>query len=262
MRNNRPILIGLLLLNLLAGACRPASQSVPPTPPAPTAPAHPLVWDAMTKTQVPAPDTQSVSFSFTVTNTADRPLRIYDVRPSCGCSTVELPHTPWILEPGEKGTFQGKVDIVGKHGELAKMFYASSIPGTQTLTLILNVPEPDPQTRARNQQLALANRQAVFQGTCAACHAEPAKGLMGAELFTAACAICHATDRRATMVPDLHVARQPRDAAYWAKWISEGKEGTLMPAFSAKHGGPLSEEQVASLLEYVTTQLPSEPPAP
>jgi mono/diheme cytochrome c family protein len=262
MRNRRPILLGLLLLGLAAGACRPAAQPTPPPPAAPTAPAHPLAWDAMTKTQATAPDTQSVSFSFTVTNTSDRALRIYDVRPSCGCSTVELPRTPWILAAGEKGTFQGKVDIVGKHGELAKMFYVSSIPGTQTLTLILNVPEPDPQKRANNQQLALADRQAVFRGTCAACHVEPAKGLMGAELFSAACAICHATDRRAAMVPDLQVARQPRDAAYWVKWISEGKEGTLMPAFSAKHGGPLNDEQVASLLDYVTTQLPSEPTAP
>ncbi len=257
MRKCRPIfLFGLLLAGLAAGACRPAVA------PPPVAPAHPLVWDAMTKTLATAPDAQSVSVSFTVTNTSDRPLRIYDVRPSCGCTTVELPRTPWILAPGEKGSFRGTVDIVGKHGELAKMFYASSVPGTQTLTLILNVPEPDPQARAGNQQLATADRQAVFRGTCALCHAEPAKGLMGAELFAAACAICHGSDRRASMVPDLEVAKEKRDAAWWAKWITEGKEGTLMPAFSAQRGGPLSDEQAASLTDYVATQFPSEPPAP
>jgi mono/diheme cytochrome c family protein len=83
---------------------------------------------------------------------------------------------------------------------------------------------------------------------------------MGAELFAAACAICHASDRRAAMVPDLEVARGPRDRAFWQKWITEGKEGTLMPAFAAQHGGPLSEEQMASLVDYVNGQFPSEPP--
>ncbi len=260
MRTRRPFLPGLLLLlGLGTGACRPAAPS---TPPPPAAPAHPLVWDAMTKTLAVAPDARSVSVSFMVTNTSDRPLRIYEVRPSCGCTTVELPRSPWILAAGEKSSFRGTVDITGKHGELAKMFYVSSVPGTQTLTLVLNVPDPDPQARAGNQQLASADRQAVFRGTCAACHADPAKGLKGAELFAAACAICHGSDRRASMVPDLEVARQKRDPAYWAKWITEGKEGTLMPAFSAQHGGPLSDEQVASLTDYVAGQFPSEPTAP
>jgi mono/diheme cytochrome c family protein len=60
-------------------------------------------------------------------------------------------------------------------------------------------------------------------------------------------------------VPDLLVAREPRDAAYWEKWISEGKEGTLMPGFGRKRGGPLTAEQIASLVEYAMTRLPTEP---
>lgn len=254
----RFILLGLLLLSLASAGCRPEAASTPPA----TEPVHPLVWDAMTKTLSTALDARSVSVSFTVTNTSDRSLRIYDVRPSCGCTTVELPSTPWILASGEKGSFRGTVDITGKHGELAKMFYVSSIPGTQTLTVVLKVPEPDPDLRDRNQQLAKTDRQAVFRGECAVCHAAPTKGLMGDALFAAACTICHGSDRRASMVPDLAVARGPRDRAFWEKWISEGKEGTLMPAFSTKQGGPLNDEQLASLLEYVTTQLASEPATP
>lgn len=266
MKIRRPIFLFLLSAALVAGACRQAEKrsaaalSPPLAPPA--APAHPLVWDAMEKTYTPKSDERLVAFVFTVTNTSDRPLRIYDVRPSCGCTTVEVPRSPWILASGEKGEVRGTVDITGKHGELAKMLYASSVPGTQTLTMILKVPEPDPQARAGNQQLALTDRQAVFRGICASCHAEPAKGLMGAELFAAACAICHGSDRRAAMVPDLEVAHQKRDTAFWTKWITEGKEGTLMPAFAAKHGGPLTDEQVASLVDYTSSVLPSEPPAP
>ena len=52
---------------------------------------------------------------------------------------------------------------------------------------------------------------------------------------------------------------EKRDAAYWRKWIAEGKEQTLMPAFHEKHGGPLSETQVESLVTFVLKNFPTEP---
>ena len=64
------------------------------------------------------------------------------------------------------------------------------------------------------------------------------------------------------MVPDLLVARETRDATYWTKWISEGREGSLMPAFAATHGGPLSDAQIASLVEFALRQLPTAPRKP
>ena len=80
---------------------------------------------------------------------------------------------------------------------------------------------------------------------------------MGAELYQAACAICHGASHRASMVPDLMTAREPRDVAFWEKWISDGKDRTLMPGFAAKHKGPLSSEQIASLVEYAMKQFPT-----
>jgi hypothetical protein len=64
------------------------------------------------------------------------------------------------------------------------------------------------------------------------------------------------------MVPDLAVAKAPRDAAYWRKWINEGKEGTLMPGFARMHGGPLSDEQITSLVDYVVGHFPAGPQKP
>jgi hypothetical protein len=46
-----------------------------------------------------------------------------------------------------------------------------------------------------------------------------------------------------------------RDAAYWEKWIREGGEGTLMPAFAKAQGGPLDDAQVSSLVRYLTEHL-------
>jgi hypothetical protein len=61
------------------------------------------------------------------------------------------------------------------------------------------------------------------------------------------------------MVPDLTVAKEKRDAAWWTRWIEEGRAGTLMPGFAKKHGGPLSETQVESLVEYLLENFAAEP---
>jgi mono/diheme cytochrome c family protein len=74
------------------------------------------------------------------------------------------------------------------------------------------------------------------------------------------CGVCHLAGHRASMVPDLLVAREPRDAAWWTKWITEGKEGSLMPAFALQQGGPLSRSQIVSLVDFALANLPTEPP--
>lgn len=112
-----------------------------------------------------------------------------------------------------------------------------------------------------NIQNALADRQAVFKGDCATCHVQQGLGKLDADLYMASCGICHEAEHRAAMVPDLKVPRSPRDLAFWQKWIAEGKPGTLMPAFAAVHGGPLTQEQADSLTVYLYQFFPRNPPA-
>jgi mono/diheme cytochrome c family protein len=38
--------------------------------------------------------------------------------------------------------------------------------------------------------------------------------------------------------------------------VTEGKAGSLMPAFAQEHGGPLNKEQIASLINYLSTDFP------
>jgi mono/diheme cytochrome c family protein len=95
--------------------------------------------------------------------------------------------------------------------------------------------------RAQNQQIALADRLAVFRNDCATCHSARVspETRTGDVLFASACTICHDAPHRASMVPDLAAISKPRDEAYWRKWIAEGVEKSLMPAFAKRHGGPL-----------------------
>ncbi len=246
----------ILLLALVAFA----QTAVPPGGrPAEPRRAHPLVWDAMEKTIAAQRGDMAAEFSFAVTNTGAQPVQILEIRTSCGCTVAEAPASPWELAPGGKGSFKATVDIRGRHGRFSKTMLVVSPAGPQVLGVVVEIPEPPVLSRDQNQGIALADRQAVFHGACYQCHVEPIGGKQGALLYQAACTICHEAEPRATMVPDLMQPKEKRDADYWRKWINEGREKTLMPAFSEKYGGPLGEAQIESLVQYALKQFPTEP---
>ena len=107
--------------------------------------------------------------------------------------------------------------------------------------------------------LAKSDRQAVFKGDCASCHVEKGVGKIGQDLFAADCGICHDTPLRAQMVPNLKMPKGPRDQDYWKSWITYGRKGSLMPAFAQSEGGPLTKEQVDSLVDYLFANFPKQP---
>ena len=183
--------MALLLLGWLGLAVSVKGQPVVP----------PLAFDALHKQVMARAGQSNAVVSFTLTNASAAPIIIRDVALSCGCSVATMPAKPWTLKPGEHGQVTVTTDVRGKRGSLLKtaIVYASS--GTRVLTYQVDIQEPStPEERARNQALAKADRQAVFKGDCAKCHAEPAKGKMGKELFAAACGICHEAEHRASMV--------------------------------------------------------------
>jgi mono/diheme cytochrome c family protein len=169
-----------------------------------------------------------------------------------------MPVIPWVLAPGASGSLPATVDFTGKDGLLTKTLFVETSAGPQTLTMHIKLPPMDGDERQHNQAAARADRQAVFRGDCVQCHVIPAMGRTGEELFHAACLNCHAASGRASMVPDLLVARTPRDAAWWRTWITEGREGTLMPAF-AKPRGILTEAEIESIVAFAIAKLPTAP---
>jgi mono/diheme cytochrome c family protein len=219
---------------------------------------HPLTWDAMDKTVEAKAGDLAAEFVFKATNTSDRAVTISAVRPSCGCTVVELPAIPWVLAPGAGGSLPATVDLTGKDGVLTKTLLVESTAGAQTLTMHIKLPPLNTDARQQNQAAARADRQAVFRGDCVQCHVIPAMGKIGEDLFRAACLNCHTPTGRASMVPDLFVARTPRDAAWWRTWIAEGREGSLMPAF-AKPRGILTAAEIESLVAFALAKLPTEP---
>jgi mono/diheme cytochrome c family protein len=226
--------------------------------------AQPLVFDAVQKNYSAKVGETNAHLSFSVTNVSNADVTINAVRTSCGCTVAKLPSLPWKLTPGTNGEVQVTVDLRGKRGSITKTVTVDSTAGVKLLTVNINIPEaPAPATttiagnmndRTRNQMSALADRQAVFKGECASCHADKTVGKKGPELFVAACGICHEAEHRASMVPDLNALTTAASREYWFAWITRGKIGTLMPGFAKGEGGPLSREQVDSLVDYLSTR--------
>jgi len=218
-----------------------------------------VMWDATDKAIKTGANDETAKFTFTVKNQSTRSVTIFGVEPSCGCTVVDWPNVRWELAPGSSRTLVATIDLHHKGGDLEKALRVSSSIGTQTLTMRVTIPSAD-GARERNREIALADRQAVFRGDCARCHVAPSSIQGGADLFMMSCAVCHVSPYKASMVPDLSLPKEHRDADFWRTWIAEGRAGSLMPAFSAARGGPFTKAQIEALVEFALHNLPVDPP--
>ncbi|RLS58132.1 MAG: DUF1573 domain-containing protein [Planctomycetota bacterium] len=211
-----------------------------------------------------------------MTNVSREPVVIEKINTSCGCTTTDTRELPFTLAPGATESLQVSMNVTGKYGTVTKSLLVQGSHASWTLLVTVELPPPadvDPvsgvskgvamsaRSRGKNIGLAQADRQAVFKGDCARCHTDYAKEQFGKDLYQGACEICHDAEHRASMVPDLRVVDESRDAAYWREHITNGIEGTLMPAFAIENGGILSDEQIESLVKYLV-ETPLEPKAP
>jgi mono/diheme cytochrome c family protein len=236
-----------------------ASSATIDIAPSKPAPVDPLSWDAMFKEYVARTNDLESHLKFSVTNISASDVLITRLRPSCGCTVARMPANPWKLAPGERGTIEITTDLRNKRGVLNKTVTVESSAGLRVLQMKITIPSdsqrtPGMQDRGQNLLISLADRQAIFHGECASCHVVPAVGKMGAPLYEAACGICHDTVHRASIVPVLTSLPMASSTNFWLRWIVFGKTNSLMPGFAKSQGGPLSDAQVQSLVDYLSTR--------
>lgn len=186
---------------------------------------------------------------FVVQNTGTSPLRITEAKSTCGCTMVKVKNPD--IAPGGSTTISVDIDTALKQGHVEReITVRSNDPAQPLLKLHITTDVLNPHTSLKG-----ANIQAkIFQGRCAVCHVEEGIGKTGEELFLADCAMCHGFRGKGGFAPGLTkldvnnklVAKAVR------KVIAEGSPThRSMPGFSKKKGGPLSDEQIDSLVEYI-----------
>jgi cytochrome c2 len=183
-----------------------------------------------------------ISFS----NTGTEELRIEGVETSCGCTLVGL--SSEVLAPGETGELKVTLDTFGKKGRIVKtitLFSNDYIMPEKVIQAVAQVNAP-PHTE-------FDVGETLFSSRCRSCHADNGEGLIGLSLYLAICYQCHGIEGEGASAsalsdPDYLSAV---DQEYLYQWIAEGERGTAMPGYSQKHGGPLTEKQINSLVDFI-----------
>lgn len=190
-----------------------------------------------------------VRFSWPYRNEGNAPLVITGTKPSCGCTATAIDESPVAV--GESGVLEVTFDPKGIRGTVRKSLAIMSndpVHPRVLLTIRADVRIPE-EPRAEGAHPPIEG-QSLLMGECAGCHAAPASGKSGAELWGAVCAMCHGAEGEGVSAPALRDAAwlSANDDESIAQMITYGTANPGMPGFSALMGGPLSEGQIDSLV--------------
>jgi len=180
-----------------------------------------------------------VEHVFDFSNTGDEDLVIEKTAATSGSTKAEA--SAYRLKPGEKGTIRVSVDMRGKKGIFVKTVDVSSNdPITPVTTLSVRIAVKD------RVHMSQYEANAIFGESCRECHVDQGKGKRGWDLFKADCFMCHNAGKSTSLS-----TMSKRPSKDLLKAINDGIEGTLMPGFARKSGGPLDDPEVASLMELI-----------
>ncbi|MFI5201428.1 MAG: DUF1573 domain-containing protein [Candidatus Kapaibacterium sp.] len=187
---------------------------------------------------------------FLIQNTGTDTLVIASTRPSCGCTAAVLDAKDNRIPPG--GTSRLKVTFDANNKPEG--------PIIKSVTIISNSKtNPDAMVRIQGRVVksmlahkTMMHLDGIFQGNCASCHVDKGQGELGARLYEADCAVCHGTKADgkpgAELASESMLKHTPRE---WQRIIANGLPSTGMPAFHKRNKGPLGDEEISSLIEYM-----------
>jgi mono/diheme cytochrome c family protein len=187
---------------------------------------------------------------FLIQNTGTDTLVITSTRPSCGCTAAVLDAKDNRIPPG--GTSRLKVTFDANNKPEG--------PIIKSVTIVSNSKtNPDAMVRIQGRVVksmmahkTMMHLDGIFQGDCASCHVAKGKGELGARLYEADCAVCHGTKADGKPGPELASQAMLKHTPHeWQKIIANGIPNTAMPAFHTRNKGPLGDEEIASLIEYM-----------
>ncbi len=204
-------------------------------------------------------DTAQAEYRFR--NDGSDSLHITSVETSCGCTVATL-KKKWY-GPGESGIIHVSFDAGGKFGEIRKeIMVKSNDPMSPRSQLILRSNVVVHPRNASGMMSKIGAGASIFKGKCRSCHVDKGLGKKGEALFAADCQLCHGPAGKKDSVfhpgpalDNAFLSTLMRKLLF--KRIAEGSVDPhmrhMMPGFVKAFGGPLSEEQVQSLVNYLQT---------
>jgi uncharacterized protein DUF1573/cbb3-type cytochrome c oxidase subunit III len=198
------------------------------------------------------PSNRRVEARFAVRNDGDAPLDLSVARTSCACVSAE-PSAARVPPAGE-ATILVTYDAEGQAGEKREsVSIRTNDPERGEIFLVLRVRVGPPVPRGLAADHPPTSGQNYLLGSCASCHAAPAAGKQGADLYAAVCAMCHGPAGEGGIAPSLRASLRSGEAG---ATIALGTADPRMPGFSSDLAGPLDPEQIASLKRLLASWAP------
>jgi len=198
-----------------------------------------------------------VQYEFDFSNEGDEQLEITNVQTSCGCTAATVGEKN-TYGPGEKGKLRVSFNSNGKVGKIEKTVLVQSNDKTNDqiiLTLTFDVKLPSEEEK---KHMTVMSGQSIFSGVCVDCHVTKGIGKIGKELYDADCAICHGDvkDHKPHGPIDKNTAVKYTDDEL-VNYIKNGSttNPTMMPGFHKDAGGPLTTDEIMTLLAYIRSDL-------
>jgi len=187
--------------------------------------------------------------TFIIKNVGTDTLEIVSANPSCGCTAAVLDNKR--IAPGATTRLKVTFDPHNKaEGPVVKTItvVSNAVNGAQR-TLRIQGTIFKSKTAHVGEAMSI---QHVFEGNCATCHVDKGKGELGAKLYEADCGICHGSKEEFKPGPDLASdAMMNHDEKSWLAITRDGMPNSNMPAFHTKNKGPLNDEEIASIVDYL-----------
>ncbi len=179
-----------------------------------------------------------------VRNVGEADLDIVGIKVGAGGSVDDF--EPTLIEPDREHRFRFKVNTKGRVGEVITQFRVLSTD-PKNPTFMVNV-----VTRVITEYHRNASISEIFKGECSGCHAKPASGQVDEPLFESVCYMCHGHHGMGGGVRPINDMDYltGKNPDYFKKIISDGIPG-VMPGFSSRNDGPLSDYQIDSLAELM-----------
>lgn len=137
------------------------------------------------------------------------------------------------------------IDLRGKNGMISKtvQVHSNDPKKPQTaLTISLRIKDEFHSKKHKSDK--------IFDKPCSGCHIDSGKNKKGLALFTADCAMCHANNKSASPVQAFKNLPDERLRSA----VEKGTDNSMMPGWSEQRGGPLTKEQIDSLVEFMKMQ--------
>jgi mono/diheme cytochrome c family protein len=190
-----------------------------------------------------------VEHTFIIHNTGGDTLNIIDAHPSCGCTAAIMDNKK--IAPGALAHLKVKFDSNNKgEGPIVKLITITSNSHDQA-EKVIRITGRIVKSKTAHKNMAM-HLDGMFVGDCAKCHVDKGKGELGARLYDQDCAVCHGLKADGKPGPELSSdAMMKHTSKEWQKIIANGTPHTNMPGFALKNKGPLGDEEIASLVEYM-----------